>query len=304
MIINLDSSAFPSLDRSIRARWSPIFLSPIRGSEERFVIGVAVCNQTGFHIEAANALTRLKCLYADQSDIVIQAATIALEELEADLELRGEQALSNFRPLITGVSIGSMRDAEGASMAAIGASWMAALSSLYRCQSPDEENLYDVSEWEDAPASEVARGDRLPSLVLDYVVEQRNGLARYFRPDLRGQQRRRRSHEVTIDYSGSKLVANFGTLQAGHVARSVHLIKRRLWDLKVGRDGETGAFHRNHELLIQMPSPNDPQVSDKQFKNLQEARLALEEQADQEDLRLEAFTSVEAIGKRVLMAEQ
>lgn len=306
MIADFDISSFPTFARSLRAQWAPVFLTPIRGSEERLVIGVAVLSDSGFHIEAANALSRLQCLYGAQADIVIQVAAIALDELRYDLSARYAEALLDFRPTITGVSLGSVRESEGVSLQSIGQAWMSALSSLY-----DADALAVALEAEDTEATyedrfeALASGDRLPVLVLDYVVGERAGLAGFFRSDLGKRPRRRSSHEVSIDFTGSKLVANFGTLQVGQISRSVDLIKRRLWDLKVERDSETAAvFRRSHEMLIQMPAPNDPQVSEKQYENLDIAKKALEEQADQEELRLEAFTSVAAIGQRVLLSEQ
>jgi hypothetical protein len=306
MIADLDISSFPLFTRSLRAQWAPVFLSPIRGSEERLVIGVAVLSGSGFHIEAANALTRLQCLYGAQADIVIQVAAIALDELQYDLAARRAEALFNFCPTITGISLGTVRDAEGVSLQAIGKAWMSSLSSLY-----DKDAGAVALEADDPEATyedrfeALASGDRLPMLVLDYVVGERAGLASFFRNDLGKRPRRRRSHEVSIDFTGSKLVANFGTLQVGQISRSVDLIKRRLWDLKVERDSETTeVFRRNHEMIIQMPALNDPQVSEKQYENLDIAKKALEEQADQEELRLEAFTSVAAIGQRVLLSEQ
>lgn len=307
MIVNLNSDSFPALENPVRANWAPIFLTPIRGSEERLIIGVAVFNDAGFHIEAANALGRLQCLYGSQSDIVIQVAGIALDELQAELSARAGMAIADFKPSITGVTAGEIRQADGVSLQAIGASWMSALSSLYDAEAAglmSEGELLDDASYQDKFEA-FAGGDRLPRLVLDYVVEERSGLAGFFRSDLANQQqRRRRSHEVSIDFSGSKLVANFGTLGVGQISRSVDLIKRRLWDLKVDRDSETvDTFSRQHEMLIQMPASDDPQVSEKQFENLEVARKALEAQADQEELRLEAYTTVAAIGRRVLTAE-
>ncbi len=305
MIVDLQRDSFPSFAGSVRANWAPIFLSPIRASQERLVIGVAVFNDTGFHIEAANALSRLQCLYGSQADIVIQVAGIALDELKADFGTRSNEAIVDFRPSITGVSVGDVGDAEGRSLPAIGAAWMGALSSLYD-PSVDSTSLLqgDSDETFEGLFEATAWGDRLPNLVLDYVVAKRNGLASFFRPDLGGKQRRRRNHEISIDFSGSRLVANFGTLRVGQLGKSVDLIKRRLWDLKVDRDAETSVvFQRDHEMLIQMPAQGDPQVSEKQYENLEVARHALETQADQEDLRLEAFTSVVEIGNRVLTAE-
>jgi hypothetical protein len=305
MIVDLDETSFPRFVNAIRANWAPVFLSPIRGSQERLVIAIAVFNEEGFHIEAANALSRLQCLYGSQADIVIQVASVALDELQFDLAARSASAVSDFRPTITGLTVGDIRLAEGISLQSIGVAWMSAMSSLYDLNVSDA-----VLETDDLDATyedrfeALATGDRLPRLVLDYVVAERNGLANFFRNDLSGTQRRRRSHEVSIDFTGSKLVANFGTLQATRLTQSVDLIKRRLWDLKVDRDSETSdVFRRNHEMLIQVPADGDPQVSERQFEKLTVARKALEEQADQEELRLEAFNSVSAIGQRVLVAE-
>lgn len=305
MIANLESSVFPSFSRSVRADWVPIFLSAIRGSDERLVIGVAVIGADGFHIEAANALGRLQCLYGSQADIVIQVAGVALDELKYELSTKLLQAVTEFRPSITGVSVGAIRRAEGCSLQSIGAAWMSALSSLY-----DPDSASAVLESDDPEATYEDRfelmtsGDRLPALVQDYVVESRSGLAAFFRAGLGKTPRRKRNYDPLIDFTGSHIVANFGTLQVGQITRSVDLIKRRLWDLKVDRDSESeGAFQRDHEMLVQMPSLNDPQVSERQYENLEDARLTLEKQADQEEIRLAAFVSVAEIGQRVLAAE-
>ena len=97
----------------------------------------------------------------------------------------------------------------------------------------------------------------------------RPGYARYFSADL-GEGRRRRAtrSEVLIDLSGSKLVANFGTLQ------------------KVERDRDPPAvMHRKHEMILQRPFPDDPQITERQQTKVSEALQALEQQADQEELR-------------------
>lgn len=305
MIVNIQSDAFPALESGVRARWAPIFLSPIRGSDERLVIGIAVVSERAFHIEAANALDRLRCLYLDQADIVIQVTGIVLDHLRSDLATRGLQALTDYRPVVTGVSLGTLREGEGVSLESIGVSWMKALSSLYDTQGSGVlKELDDADESFEAQYEALSGIDRLPKLVLEYVSSTKQSLEVFFRPDLSGRQRRRRSHEVSIDFSGSRLVANFGTLQSGQIARSVGLIKRRLWDLKVQRDSEKDQpFSRSHEMLIQMPSENDPQITERQFENIHTALVSLEQQADQEELRLEAFTSVADIGQRVLDAE-
>lgn len=300
----LTAAAFPAFQRSVRARWAPVLLEPIAGSYERFVIGVAVVGERGFHLEMANALERLKCLYSSDAQGALYAVQLTAEHLRRDLTKRAGAALSDPKPAISGVIIGQCRDAEGESLEKIGVTWMLSLSSLYSVRS-DEIAIQDVDDESDGQGD--GGGDRLPALVMDYVRAKRQGYFQYFRADLRENKRRRltgRSHEVLIDYSGSRLVANFGTLQVGGIARSVNLIKRRLWDLKVERDRDSSLIsQRRHEMILQTPQPNDPQFSTRQYANLNEALQALEEQADQEELRLRTMHSVPQIGDHVLLAE-
>ena len=184
---------------------------------------------------------------------------------------------------------------------------MSALSSLYV-----DENLAENTSSAEAPelasVSYAAQsGDRLPFLVCDFVKAQRTGFLGFFSQDLREGNARRvkgSSHKIVIDFSGSHLVANFGTLKAGALTTSVNLIKRRLWDLKVERDKVPNiALHRAHEMILQRPSKDDPQLSERQHENIDEALAALEVQADQEELRLRPLGSVKEIGQHLLKVE-
>ena len=300
------SDTFPAFRRSIRARWAPVLLEPIAGSYERLVIGVAVVGENGFHLELANALDRLTCLYSNDAHWVVYAIQLGAEYLKQDLARRAAEAITDPQPAISSISIGECRDAEGESLEAIGASWMHALSSLYRDKIESSETLASVVD-EDVGGEGDGGADRLPSFVMNYVRERREGYFQYFRADLREGRGRRltgRSHEVLIDFSGSKLVANFGTLRAGGIVKSVHLIKRRLWDLKVERDREPNVVMvRQHEMILQSQPLDDPQVTSRQHASVQEALQALEKQADQEELRLRALNTVAEIGEHVLMAE-
>jgi hypothetical protein len=110
--------------------------------------------------------------------------------------------------------------------------------------------------------------------------------------------------KVIIDFAGSKLVANFGTLLANQHAVSVDRIKRRLWDLKVDRDNEkSGLAMRDHEMIVQHPSKTDPQFSERQFERISEALASLEKQADQEEIRLRPMNTIDQIGDHLLAKE-
>lgn len=297
--ISIDSNIFPEFDTSIKTEWAPVFFTPIVGSYERFVIGVAAATPTAYHLEIANNLDRLNCFYGKDAEGAITAITVAAKYLEEDLARRSLGALQRPNPAVSGVSVGEIRMAEGSSLQEICAAWLGSLSSLH-------DNQISSTSIEKTKSTATG-GDRLPFLICDYVKGKRNGYSKYFSEDLReGRSRRSKgsSHRIVIDFSGSKLVANFGTLRAGALSNSVKSIKQRLWDLKVDRDKETNTnFTRNHEMILQKPAEDDPQVSETQQANLNEATEALVEQADQEELRLRTMNTVAQIGQHILTVE-
>jgi len=106
MNVELDPDTFPALSQHVYAKWSPVLLAPISGSYERLVIGCAVANETGFHLEMANALNRLGCLYAARAESVLFAVTLAEKALVHDLAQRGIKALLHPKGLLSGVAWG------------------------------------------------------------------------------------------------------------------------------------------------------------------------------------------------------
>jgi hypothetical protein len=301
----LTIAAFPSFQSGVRARWAPLILEPIVGAYDRLVFGVAVVGENGFHIEIANALERLACFYGADAAGLTRAIEFAAENLKNDLASRGLEALTESSPGVSGVVVGECRDAEGASLEDIGRNWMMSLSSLYR----QKLDLKREDVQESAPQIDVraGSGDRLPFLILDYVTTRRDGLERFFSADIRDRRVRRSTrkiHEVQIDFSGSRVVANFSTLRVSQLSNSVGVVKQRLWELKVARDRDpVWPIRRQHEMIIQRPDANDPQFSLKQRDNVHEALSSLESQADQEELRLRALGSVAEIGDHVLALE-
>jgi hypothetical protein len=261
----------------------------------------------GVHLEAANALRRLECLYGKSAQTAVFAAQVAFDELRSDVSARGLAALKDPKPIMSGISIGEISEGEASSVQQVASSWMSALSSLY---SPQEVAVLEAQvPVAMAEEEEYDRrvADRLPILVMDYVIGQRPGLEDFFSSEVRAhkdKRRRRNSHEVFIDFSGSHIVANFGTLLVNNRAQSVDKIKRRLWDLKVDRDRQKDTLmSRMHEMIVHHPAYDDPQITDRQIGNIMGALESLEKQADQEELRLRSLTSVSQIGDHVLRSE-
>jgi hypothetical protein len=298
MLDQITLASFPSFTNGVKARWAPVFLTPVAGSPERLIIGVAVVSSDGCHLELANALDRLRCLYGDNASAAFIAVQVTACELADDLQKRGIAAISEPRLAASSLSMGESREAEGSTLAAIAQGWLKALSSLHREQMNAAANVVNM---DNALAAQGSRLDRLPTLVLDYVVQRKAGMANYFHRDLRsGAQRRTRSTAsgIVVDFSGPRVVANFGTLKASAIAKSVDTIKHRLWDLKVDRDRDSANHFRFHEMLIQVPSFDDPQLTQRQVNQTKEALQDLEEQADQEELRLRPLHTVAEIGAR------
>lgn len=305
MSVELDPNSFPVLSQHVFAKWSPVLLAPIAGSYERLVIGCAAANETGFHLEMANALNRLGCLYASRAESVLFAVELAEKALMHDLAQRGIEALLHPKGLLSGVALGEVREAEGVSLTEIARDWMGVLSSLY------DPEMAQGAVAQPAVAGAVAKKaekaeDRLPQLVLKHVSTRNLAIAQYFNARIAaGKQRRRRSaaHEVEIDYKGRRLVANFATLNAGRLAPAVGNIKQRLWDLKIDRERDEAHDGRAHELMIQVPRPDDPQVSEKQYANLETEYAGLEQQADELKLILRQFNTPEQIGQHIVQKE-
>jgi hypothetical protein len=284
---------FPSTERFVRAHWAPVLLRPILGSPEQVVIGVAAVN-------GASNLVRLECLLDGDAAAAILAANAGMDALDADSAVRSGEALSDYRAVFSGVRIGNLREAEGESVKSIAQSWLTALSSLaVREKRP-------VTPMKAAPdgTAPSAQRDRLPLLVLDYVRSKRPDVDKFFSREIREQKpESNNASAVKIDYSGSKIVANFGSLLVSQHKRSVLRITKSLWDLKVDRDGENGWAKRDHEMIVQHPRLNDPQFTQKQLDMMGEALAQLEKQADQEEIRLRPMNSVPQIGDHILQRE-
>ncbi len=275
------------------------------GSPEKFVIGVAAVGKDGFYLERANALHRLECLYGSSAETAIFASEVALDEFAADLAERAEDAIARPLPSFSGISFGPVSEGEARSIVELAQMWMKTLSSLYNADRLSALEI--VAEQQMVAVEQTVVAERLPSLVFTYVASQKPSYDKYFSRDIREQRRRRRrsnAHDVVIDFTGSHLVANFGTLKTSSRAASYDKIKSRMWELKVNRDKEGSlARKRTHEMIIQRPSSDDPQVTEKQAEEIENAVIDLSSQAKQEELAFSSYTTVKQIGEYVLNAE-
>lgn len=290
---------FPSVDGTIPCRWAPVLLSPILDSPERLVIGVVAANESGFHLERANALGRLRCLFGKAAETAVFAAEVALDELVESLAARGVEAVQERALVFSGVVLGSVRVGEGTSLSAIARTWMGALSSLYDLR---DEQIEEVAVVEEAGDRGLRGSDRLPILVLEDVIARNPNYRRYFSEEIQARrQRRSKVADIGIDFSSPDLVANFATLGPTAQAKSVDRIKRKLFDLIVKRDAEQSSFlPRAHEMIVYSPGIVDPLVSEKQRELLDEVHDELGEQSKREEIGFLPVTGVPQITQRIL----
>jgi hypothetical protein len=306
--MDLSTADFPVSRGHRRFRWAPLLFHPVQFAQDRLTIGLVVTDDAEAHLLSANRLNKLECLFAGRSEDAIFAASVALEAVQARLISKGLEAVRDFESPVSGVVLGSFREAEASDWQSLAVRWLEASSPLYERPAEKFPSVYRQEEDEIYGNPNRAIGlpgprERLPLLVLEYISDQRPTFARYFSPRVSKPNTRRPSYEAAIDYAGVRVVANFGTLFASR-AQSVNNIKRRMWDLSVDMEREEGSMlKRQHEMIVQAPQKNDPQISDVQFKNVTDALRVLEEEADTKQIRLLPMTSVQEIGQHLLKLE-
>ncbi len=295
----LEKAIFPPLLGTVKGKWAPVLLSPILGSPEQFVVAIAAANGHASHLEAANALGRLRQLYGDDAETALFATDVALAELKGALADRHDEALKEGALIFSGVHIGPVARGESASLKQLASTWMASMSSLYKPKEPREiEATEDIEERSSI--------DRLPVLVHDNVSQRQPELSPYFSEEIRNRrQRRSRLAGVSIDFSGARLVANFATLTSGEHAKSVDLIKRKIFDLIIMRDREAQTLlPRQHEMIVFSPGVDSGMTSDRQQALIKEAHEELGEQSEREEVGFIPLTAVPYIGERLVAAER
>ncbi|WP_235756523.1 hypothetical protein [Paracoccus salsus] len=295
----LDSYGFPRWRDEVRAKWAPLVFSPIPGSYERLVVACAVVGPGSHHVQVGNQLSRLGCLYGAEAEIISSAVYHLVNSLAEDIKQRGIEALLEPRLALEGAELGRVREAAGQSVESIAHDWLATLSSFHIAPKKDADILLRAAH---SLSDAKSRVDSLPIMVFDSLSKKHLELSAYFSEDIRnGRVRRRRNSafEVTIDFSGKKLVANFATLGAGGVSASAGNIKERLWDLKVDRERDKSKKVRAHELIIKLPDDDHPELTDRKRQNFSAVLSSLEAQADEAEMRLRSFTSVRSISEHI-----
>lgn len=295
----------PQFDNLISGYWAPILLYPIGGAYDRLLVGVATATSESFHVEMANAISRLKCFYGQRAEGVIFSIELTKSLLLQDLAERGVEALLNPKRFLSGVRVGKARQAEGLSLLSIAESWLSALSSLQ-----DQKGALSKTDGLDSQEMSIARSvprrHQLPQLVYERVLMRNPQISHFFSERIIHGTRDRSlsSLKVEVDYKGPRLAANLATLNVSKVMNEVGKIKQSLYDLSVDRSRDAASgMPREHELIVEVPVEHEADLSVTQKQRLREVCRVIEGQADELSLRFRRFGTPEQIVDHIISRE-
>lgn len=292
-----DRFSFPPRRDQVRGRWMPIYIEPMIGSGERVTIGVAVANNGGFLVVPVPALDRLSCVYGSENEALMFAAASALDSVKGALTKAGLAGLEAWSSPLEGIFRGAVRSGAGKSLEEIGRTGLTLCSSLV-------EKLADIDEAEEprAAISEL----RLERLVKEKVVATRPGLEVAFD---RAFQPHPKARFARIGFVGQRIAANFSLLAPPYLSRQVKDAKAKLWDLAQvqeyvhAKEFNLSPALNRFELLIHRVQEDDPQYSDRQIGQVQEAVYELETEADRKEIRCRPLRSPNEIAEIIIDAE-
>lgn len=133
-MLKLDRTLFPQRPADfVSIRCVPVLYKPILGSPEQLVVGVLCASAAGWHLERANRLDRLICLYGKNVDGLLLAIEVGLDTLEAAIQLP-EFSVTDFRAGVSGMHLGEMSTTEEASLKAAAMYWLTSNCSLFSAE--------------------------------------------------------------------------------------------------------------------------------------------------------------------------
>lgn len=292
-----DQLAFPPRKDQVRGRWTPLYIEPMVGSGERITIGVAVANSGNFLVVPVPALERLGCIYGNENEALLFAAKSALDSMEGVLAKSGPNGLDLWSSPFDGIFKGAVRIGAGNSLEEIARSALTLCSSLV-------EKIADTEE-QDEPRAAISES-RLEKLIKERVIAARPGLEQAFG---RTFQAHPKARSARVGFVGQRIAANFSLLAPPYVSRQVKDAKAKLWDLaQVQEYLHAKEFNLNpglnrFELLIHRVHDDDPQYSDRQILQVQEAVYELETEADKKEIRCRPLRSSDEIAGVIIEAE-
>jgi hypothetical protein len=301
---------FPNNHQLKDGTWRPIYFRSNFDTPERLVAGVVACVDGKWHLQIANALDRLKCLYGKEAQVAIDAVYAGLRRLDADIRSSGRLPADL---VVSGLFLGDERAAQANDAASLSQRWLRTISALHDRQREFElAPLYAASSADegDSPgriSREIER-DRLSVLVFEEmankVPQSRAMFNQHVRKLSSNESSRLISHEAYIAYDGKKLAANFSTIKAGRNKVSVDIAKRLMWDLEQHREkSRSTLMPQSHDMFIYYPGKNNPQITERQYDNVIGLVENLSDEGRIREINVRAFDRVDSISNYLIEAE-
>lgn len=307
----IDGVEFPDDPQMKDGVWRPIFFHSNFDTPERLVAGVVSHVGGVWHLQIANALDRLKCLYGKESDIAIEAIEAGLQDLENTLRERNELPK---HLAVSGLTFGEARNAQAIDAASLSQRWLRTISALHdhAREFSLEHSAAALLDEGDAASNRVSRAierDRLSVLVFEDLVGRAPQTRGMFNPHVRklseNESSRLLSHQAYVAYDGKKVAANFSTLKAGRHKVSVDIAKRLMWDLEQHREQHDSFLEKqSHEMFLHHPSKDDPQITERQYENVMEVVGMLVDEGKIRDIAVKPHDQVHEISESILASEE
>jgi len=288
------NSMFPTTP-PIKAEWAPLYVEPLHGSGERFVVAVVCCDDAGRgDARVAIRPSVLKCMYGDQGGQVLGLADLAVESFHDHIFSGG--GLGTWTPPSKNCYLGLVRLAYGESLDSILNQGIALTASL--SEGIPSEPVTDGDESE--PSS--LHVDRFLQQIKAVVKERTSEFESRFN---RTVTVRAGAEPTSIGYLGVNLAANFDVLVPGTaLTRRRTRSKAKLLDLQALKDQvDLVGGRAAYELMLWVPSTDSPMYSNADFRRSESVFLELQEIGDKHNLRVEKLSSAEDAAKRIFSAE-
>lgn len=287
-------SMFPSTP-SLQAEWAPLYIEPLHGSGERFVVAVVCCDDTGRgDAKVAVRPTVLKCMYGDQGGQVLGLADLAIESFHDHVFSGGK--LGTWLPPSKNCHLGLVRIAYGESLGSILNQGIALTASLASGVSSEL-----AAEGEE-PETSSLHVDRFLQMIKATVRERVAEFESRFNQTVTV---RSGAEPTSIGYLGVNLAANFDVLIPGQaLTKRRTRAKAKLLDLQALKDQVDLVGGRTaYELMLWVPSTDSPMYSSVDFRRSESIFVELQEIGDKHNLRVEKLSSADDAARRIFSAE-
>ncbi|WP_075173942.1 hypothetical protein [Neptunomonas phycophila] len=271
--MNKLESLFPA-QPNYRGSWQTIYLEPIIGSGEKIAIAVtAIGKDKKYQVIQAIRPELLDCLYGSQAEKMQTMVDWIVNS--ANNEIKANSTLSKWSPPFDGVTLGKKKIAadeniEGILRQAIRISASLSTLALDAEREEDEEQPRKYSEhWTRSIADEMR-------LISPHFASHFNKKIKVSDTDIL----------TSYGFLTEKYVSNFGLLVPSRLSASLNSMKAKLFDLESLKKSQLLVKPDKYEMIIGMPSIDDPTLSNKAVDRLQDTVKMVSELAHSEDISL------------------